>query len=1302
MITETTEIIADKFSIDDSDFNTEFEVEHILHEKDVKYIYVTSSQYLNDKYNYDEVSGAVANLLNNQKDIYSENKTTNFEILRDTRSDIIDFNMSLPNNPLGLVETYNLIPSKTNISPFNYTSSLINTMRYAGTLSNESKQIAEYINNSSRFESAFNLNTSQSMSDFTGNLISNILTLPYPFCNGDAEVAAKLFRPFFIPYSDSELNDLKEDDRYFLIKFINERYLKDPYMKSIPTNLKTVLHFDTYGILSSSSKRSNHRDGFPPINYITPTTQSSNISFANMTKDSMWITWTRGNGHDHYILLNTINEFTDPINGTDPIADSHYKGSGQQLIYDEYFPQDGAFKVTGLTEGTEYYCRIYDRLGSGTDTGYNLDTMTLNPNGVILKNTSLITTPPTKQASNLNFTNLTSDSVTINWSRGDGEKCMVIFGVQELYDPQDGATNFNFSNVFNYDTANGFDNGQFVYIGTGTTVTVTNLMPNKIYQCRVYEFNDNGNPSNGKYLRTLTNDNNKNVTLSPPIIVPINVPTIQASDIIANVSSNGRVQLSWTRGNGNGCVVILSTFFNGGVWLNGNTDEVDSYPIIADSSISSNVSEIVYSGNENTVILSKVIDGMNYYCLVLEYNTNGTEVKTLKTLNNNSSNTNHFVGVNNTNQSLYPKTQSYNIMTGSSGSDYVDIIWDRGDGNRCILLISDINNPQCPLDGNYIVPNSIYTSGTQVVYNDYHRLTIGGDNNKAKVTVTGLKENVRYYVKAVEYYGAPDIECFYLTNIGFSNPINFTLVSSVKVPEIQISNIAFNTMNIDKMNITWNKGHGEKRLIIMSKSNTINDPKDGEDIIGNSTFGNNNQQVIYNGLGETVSVNGLINGTTYYVKGYEFNGSGANTKYLLENAIDNPKSTTFISGVNPPNEQASGLTFTDITDHAMTVHWERGNGEKCLVVINKNNKFDTPPLNGTDPVKFNNVSSKYDKNLTQQFIYGGTGTSVKVTGLASGTEYYFKVYEYNGNDQFTKYLVNDSNDNPNSEKTTGILISTANGYDYTLEYTGLVSLSNPLIFIDNDTTPITLGDYLRSWYPYNQILQMYDSNSTYMPIFGTNGRYNYHTTSSVHVEDYGLFIKDYYNTYYSEIIKNDTNILLDIFKYIASLSIKYRTYDITALKSFYETSNYYLIPHQTDDTLLLEYSKTGDVLIPNQPNTYTYIGENIYVNNVTNKMILWHGDIYINKQYVESTNANVLYNEYIDGYIQVDRNLLNYNTFMDESMKNDVHDKINTSLNVPYKLYNKFQVFDFCIDSNNTKSITFGMKYNSTIKFLDK
>src|SRR5688572_16858223 len=99
---------------------------------------------------------------------------------------------------------------------------------------------------------------------------------------------------------------------------------------------------------------------------------------------------------------------------------------------------------------------------------------------------------PTQNASAMNFSNVTSNSMTVNWTNGDGDGRVLIMrtgGAPNKF-PLDG------TDYAANPPADLGDGNYVVYSGVGNNATVSNLNSNTNYQFRLYEYKKNVNTGN--------------------------------------------------------------------------------------------------------------------------------------------------------------------------------------------------------------------------------------------------------------------------------------------------------------------------------------------------------------------------------------------------------------------------------------------------------------------------------------------------------------------------------------------------------------------------------------------------------------------------------------------------------------------------------------------------------------------------------------------------------------------------------------------------------------------------------------
>ena len=144
---------------------------------------------------------------------------------------------------------------------------------------------------------------------------------------------------------------------------------------------------------------------------------------------------------------------------------------------------------------------------------------------------------PTINASNFSFSHVTHNSVTVNWTNGNGNKRLLLIKQDANVDefPLDG-TDYVADGDFN--TASTIGTGtRVVFNGTGNSVTVTGLNPGATYYFRTVEYNNNAVTGNNS-LYLLGNNPEASQTLVS--VLPINLRSFNAVKL-----ANQKTRLTW-------------------------------------------------------------------------------------------------------------------------------------------------------------------------------------------------------------------------------------------------------------------------------------------------------------------------------------------------------------------------------------------------------------------------------------------------------------------------------------------------------------------------------------------------------------------------------------------------------------------------------------------------------------------------------------------------------------------------------------------------------------------------------------
>ncbi|MFH2143582.1 MAG: lamin tail domain-containing protein [Bacteroidota bacterium] len=530
---------------------------------------------------------------------------------------------------------------------------------------------------------------------------------------------------------------------------------------------------------STSAIFSNFDDVYiPSFACSAPSTQAYNITFSSVDYLSMNVSWTNGNGSKRVVKMNTSNSFTAPANGTDPAANPVYGGSGEQVVYNN---NSNSVSISGLNPGTSYWFRVYEYNCIATNTVYLTSTATNNPNS----QATLSCLAPTIQSHTITFSSVSSSSMQVDWTIGNGSKRIVIMNTSNSFTNPTNGTDPASNTVY------GGSGEQVVFNGTGSSVTVSGLTASTTYWFRVYEYNCTG--TNTVYYTPTASDNPK----SQATVVGGCATDLIISEYVEGSSNNKYIEIF----NGTGSTVDLTDYqlinFANGSPTPSNTHSLtgtltDNSTIVYMNSAaiiyggSSTVSNAVVFNGDDAVALKKISTG--FYvdiigCIGEDPGTawtSGSHSTLDKTLVRKSSVTS---GITSNPASgfptlvsewdLYniddvshlgshimscicntPTIQAHTITFPSIYSTQLTASWTNGDGSKRIVIINTSNSFTNPIDGVDPVANSAYGgSGEQVVYN--------GNGNA--VTVSGLSASTTYWFRVYE------ANC-YSTSIVFYTP----------------------------------------------------------------------------------------------------------------------------------------------------------------------------------------------------------------------------------------------------------------------------------------------------------------------------------------------------------------------------------------------------------------------------------------------------------------------------------------------------------------------------------------------------
>ncbi|HON19435.1 MAG TPA: fibronectin type III domain-containing protein, partial [Salinivirgaceae bacterium] len=243
---------------------------------------------------------------------------------------------------------------------------------------------------------------------------------------------------------------------------------------------------------------------------------------------------------------------------------------------------------------------------------------------------------------------------------------------------------------------------------------------------------------------------------------------------------------------------------------------------------------------------------------------------------------------------LAPTSQASNIVLQDFSGGTATIAWTSGNGNGRVLKMNTTNNFTAPTLGSYPTANSTWqNAGEQVVYN--------GNGNSA--TISGLSSNQTYWFRLYELNNPESGRALYNTQSATNNPTSLTTISAPSTQDYQIS---FSNLFTNQVTVSWTKGDGDYRIVVMNSTNSFTNPSNNTTYTTDDSWNNAGEQVVYNSSGNSVVVTNLQANNTYYFRVFAYNGTAGNEIYNLQTATNNPNSVS-----TSTNLTWTGQTSTD-------------------------------------------------------------------------------------------------------------------------------------------------------------------------------------------------------------------------------------------------------------------------------------------------------------------------------------------------------------------------------------------------------
>ena len=703
-----------------------------------------------------------------------------------------------------------------------------------------------------------------------------------------------------------------------------------------------------------------------------PAVTASNPTFKNLDGARFTGEFTKGDGTYRIVVMKEGSPVTGlPQNGKEYTPNDKFGTAGSE------FTQPGEFVVAltswgtyypiNLKPGTTYHVAVFEFNGRGTATEYLM---------VPLKASVTTVVDPTNPVSSVGSSAQTGNTITLNWTAGNGTGRLVVARKGAPVDalPTD-LTDYNYGdNHFGSGTKLGTDNF-VVYKGTGTSVVVKNLEPNTEYHFAVFEYNGNYSP----------------MYLVPGVSAAVTShagPTVAARSIGISYVEGNRFTVSCSVGNGTRRLFVMKKGSEvTAVPQNGTTYAASGVFGTAGTEIAPGEFVISASGN-NGVAVTNLEAGTTYYFAVYEYDVDG------------AGNTYYLTDPKATGSGSTPSaptTVATNIKVASLTGTGATISFTNGNGNwRMVVMRESAPVEAVPVNFTQYFGNSAFGSGTQIAPGAY---VIHGLMNGAQFPVSNLKPGTTYHVAIYEFNG-------YNVPVYMTTPATFSFVMPAE-PTTPAKSPWITSKDGNAFRLVWTNGSGARRLLIGRKDQAVTTkPADGINYTANARFGTGQELapgefVLYDGDYNVVDLTGLEIGTTYHFALFEYNNNGDGKPDYLTSLY----MTTQASTLDWPTVQPIITSVSNVQANQATLNFTPGNGEKRLFIMREAAPVSAVPQ---DEVKYTTnttfgTATTHMGDGNYAVVLSGDHWAQTVYGLKPLTTYHISAFEFNG-DKGPAYL----------------------------------------------------------------------------------------------------------------------------------------------------------------------------------------------------------------------------------------------------------------------------------------------------------
>ena len=245
-------------------------------------------------------------------------------------------------------------------------------------------------------------------------------------------------------------------------------------------------------------------------------------------------------------------------------------------------------------------------------------------------------------------------------------------------------------------------------------------------------------------------------------------------------------------------------------------------------------------------------------------------------------------------------------------------------------------------------------------------------------------------VKRYNVYGSSCNSAGY----GEAEDYTLTIAAPCTAPATQALNITAGSITASSAGISWSNGNGGGRVVYINSSNSFTAPANGSNPTATTAWANAGQQCIFNGTTGPVTVTGLLAGTTYWIRVYEYCTPGRT--YQTATATNNPNSFTTQTLCQAATNITCGTSYTaslnSPSNWNVTCSGFASAGQEAVYTftpsVTGNYTLATSAASGGFVNYFFKQATACDNTGWTCFGYTNTIATVGTISLTAGVQYY--------------------------------------------------------------------------------------------------------------------------------------------------------------------------------------------------------------------------------------------------------------------------------------------------------------------------